>query len=635
MASATILNKLAQVRHRERLVRFLWGVARVLAVTLALLAVCCFADWLIDRWYDTPRWLLTSFLVVQCGVLGSLTLVLIALPVFKPLSNSTVAQWVEQAFPEFRHRLITAVELNRSHAAIAGMSPVLIAAVTKEAEQKAAKTNFGLAVDSRRLRWSAFVIAPVLLFVLLLVALAPLTVGELLSRQLLLPVEITRSVRFALQDVTTLPPDNLLNRDEPRLPHHDLHEPAICASGDAVAVHFKAAGAGNKDLRGTLRIRPEGGSTEDHELVWESDTPDGKAIFVAVVPPSSVKFTYKAWLGDARMRQEGQVEFEARPTVESQTARMILPAYCGLRSDGTRFEEEEQVKGEVLGLSGSSSVVTIQASKPLKKATLELLGPSQGGAPEQVLSATNMTLDAGKQTASCRFNLDARQTAYRILVWDQFGFANRVIPRRGIAQIPDEPPQVALLPEDDETEGAPVIYGKRLLVGYRTNSPAGLYAARFRYRIVHDRGESEREFQTLPLTEYNGSSDVGEFDLNRGLFAHIRDNDYQARVEFHALAERKKPGRVPDRREGGGRVIFETAKIPELKLGDRIEYYVEVLDTRPAHLEGRSEARIKEVVNAEQFAAWIKQKLREDQKLQELAARQGTVFDPQQPAPNR
>ncbi len=320
-AVTTILNKLAEVRRRERLLRLVWGTARVVAVALVLLALCCLADWLIDRWYDTPRLLLAAFLAGQLFVAAALTFLLVLLPTFKSLSDSTVATWIERTFPAFRHRLVTAVELNRSHAAIAGMSPELIAVVTREAEQKAATTNFGQAVDSRRLLWSAAVLCPVLLVLSVPVLLASRTVAELLARQLLLPVDITRSVRFELQDVTTLPPEALSVQDEVRVPHTDIHAPAICASGDAVEVRFQATGAVSKDTRGLLRIRPEGGEAEDHELVWEKTAADGKEIFLAKIPPSSVTFRYKAWLGDARLRQEGEVKFETRPTVEEPAGR--------------------------------------------------------------------------------------------------------------------------------------------------------------------------------------------------------------------------------------------------------------------------------------------------------------------------
>ena len=664
MAPATILNKLAQVRRRERLVCFVWGAARVFAVALLLLLLCCFADWLFDRWQDTPRSLLALFLLFQLVVGGGLTLLFVVLPMFTRLSDSTMATWVERTFPGFRHRLVTAVELNRAGARVRGMSPALIAAVTSEAEQKAAVTDFTRAVDARRLYWSAYVVFPVLFLVLLPVVIAPRTAGELLARELQLPIEITRSVRLELEDVSSLPPDNTVDRDEKREPHRNIHEPALCASGDRVALRFKVAGPVSTQTTGTIRIKPEDGPAEALPLAWEKDNFDGTATFVARVPASSMTFTYEArldndsWVGRqlgeqsprkwlppaARMREVGKVELESRPIVESQKAAILLPTYCGLRPDGTRFEEIRSAdnKGEVVGLSGSTAIVRIATNKPLKRAWLELLGPSQPGEPEQVLSTREMTLESSGQEATGRFDLDWQRDenkpmpqplAYRVLVWDTFGFANVARPRRGITQLPDEPPLVTLLPEDEDTAGAPVILNNRLLVGYRATSPAGLDSAFFCYRILRSREDPEAKFQKLPLTRYKASPDVGDFDLNRGLFEKILDKDYARNVEFHALVEKKNPGLVPDEREGGGREIFNLAPSLELKSGDRIEFYVEVLDKRPAHLAGQSETRVKEVVTREQFAVWAAAKLRESQQLSELEARQREVFDPSKPAP--
>src|SRR5579872_451886 len=343
MAPTTILNKLAEVRRRERLLRLVWGAARVVAVALALLVLCCLTDWLIDRWYDTPRSLLALCLFTQLLVAAGLAVLFVAWPMFQQLSDSTMASWVERAFPAFRHRLVTAVELNQPHAATAGMSPTLIAAVTQEAVRKAAATDFGRAVDARRLKWSGYVLAPVLLVVLVLLAIAPLTAAQLVGRQLLLPIDITRSVRFQLQDVTPLPEENASDRDEKRPPHTDINQAAVCASGDRVAIRFKAEGRVSEKTRGTLRIRPEGSAAEDIPLEWEGAAADGGgAIFVAKIPASSAEFTYTAWLGDARLRREGRVRFEARPTVESQKVVVLLPEYCGLRSDGTRFEQKTE-----------------------------------------------------------------------------------------------------------------------------------------------------------------------------------------------------------------------------------------------------------------------------------------------------
>ncbi len=111
---------------------------------------------------------------------------------------------------------------------------------------------------------------------------------------------------------------------------------------------------------------------------------------------------------------------------------------------------------------------------------LELLGPSQAGAPDQVLASKEMTLGDSGLEASGHFDLDPRETGYRIIIWDTVGFANRVIPRRGISQLPDEPPQVALLPErlggsseDNEVEGIPIPFGDRCRVAYRAAQQRG------------------------------------------------------------------------------------------------------------------------------------------------------------------
>src|SRR5439155_9729634 len=113
-----------------------------------------------------------------------------------------------------------------------------------------------------------------------------------------------------------------------------------------------------------------------------------------------------------------------------------------------------------------------------------------------------------------------------------------------------------------------------------------------------------------------------------GVFQNIRDDDDKAQIDFHAVEPPPElRDTVPGRREGGGRFDFQTGKIPGLKLGDKIEFYVEVLDNRAEHLVGRSESRVKEVVSAAQLLAWFKAKRQESEKLRDLEKRQSGVFD--------
>src|SRR5205807_6575328 len=118
-------------------------------------------------------------------------------------------------------------------------------------------------------------------------------------------------------------------------------------------------------------------------------------------------------------------------------------------------------------------------------------------------------------------------------------------------------------PEDYEAEGIPIILGKSIRIAYRARSAAGLHSARLRYRINED-----RDFITLPLTEYKASPDVGAFELDRGIFEKVRVGVLTAQIECHAVEVKAEDrDRVPPRREGGGRLHLQTANIPALKVG--------------------------------------------------------------------
>ena len=67
MVPRSILQQLARLRRRERWLATTWGAARWLAVVGLLLAACCLADWLIDRWQETPWSLRVAMLGLQAA----------------------------------------------------------------------------------------------------------------------------------------------------------------------------------------------------------------------------------------------------------------------------------------------------------------------------------------------------------------------------------------------------------------------------------------------------------------------------------------------------------------------------------------------------------------------------------------
>src|SRR5206468_3198739 len=100
----------------------------------------------------------------------------------------------EREIPEFGHRLVTALQLNRPGAKTQGMSPYLIQEVTREAGEMAGRHDLLKLVDYAPLRRAGLLLGPVLFAAAGFAALRPEVTVALLKRQALIPAEIPRSV---------------------------------------------------------------------------------------------------------------------------------------------------------------------------------------------------------------------------------------------------------------------------------------------------------------------------------------------------------------------------------------------------------------------------------------------------------
>jgi hypothetical protein len=648
MVPRSLQRQLNRLRRRERLLRLIWAVARCVAVFAVVLASACLIDFFVDLYRDTPRWLRLGLLGTQIALwLAGCAFVL--RQAARRLSDTQVSLWIEEKMPRLGHRLISAVQLNRAGAATEGMSPEMIAAVTRQAEEQAAATDFARVADTRRLKWMGQLLAPLALIALLLLALWPDTVRALLARQFLDDRPIPRSL--AIESTRT-------------------HQ--VWPAGEEGVLRFRVRGAFAEHLRGEVRIDTKDGDSERHELIFESRDDSGAATFLARVPPSSRDFSYRAWLKDGRTLELADVHFEPRPIVQRQRAWVLLPLLIGLKASGQPFEEPQKGADILYRLPGSAARVAIETQKPIVKATVEVLGPPHaladvkaGARAETVRRSVDLVVQDGGRTAEGTFSFQPgirpdflamlavgvgagcpvslpwpglvlatrgdplqTETAYRIVVRDEFGLENSDKPRRGIRTGPVEPPEVALLPEtlarkdagelteEDEIEGIPILLGQRVPLAYECRAVYGLSHANLRYRVIprtasrEDEGEaSEDDFRPLPLGTRRGAS-------GREFFA--------------------KPSEDPDTLggiEGGGRYDFDSAGIPDgkgglLKLqeGDRIQFYVEVFGRAdPDGVPGRSAIREKEVVNERDFWAWLERKEDHKERIRQLEERQHAV----------
>lgn len=647
MPAPQLLDRLSELAKAERNLRLLWGLARWLALLVAALAICCFTDWLIDIWYDTPSALrlLMRFGLIALAV--SFFYWWLTRPVLSGLDVETLALWVEERDAQYHHRLISAVQLGEPDADRSGMSAELIGAFTAEAESAASKARFTELLDTRRRVRSRYVF--VALSVIVLSAfLTGASLVVLLTRQLGSNERIPRSTYLEAKTVTLWP------------------------SGEPVTLRFLVSGRWSAEQKGAVEIFPEDQPAETYVLTFSEEGPtNGQAVFTATVPASSRPFTYRAWLGDGRTYELSHVTFTPRPILVSWEAWLQLPAYIGTRPDGKPYELG-QSKGDLQLIPGSSARIEVVTKTPIVEAVAELLGPivpdlganltfpvggvstpfllqaqqAQGWTPTTagplfMLHRYPLQLNAEGTAGSVTIELPFEASAYRIVVKDQNGFTNRPIPRRAITFKPDELPQVTLLPErfgsalpqsppleggaggvtdDLDLEGMPVPLGRPLRIAYRVKDDFVLDSARLGYRI------NEGEWQQLTLDEKSPPNAKSVFDVNTGTFKNSENSE---QIPFHAIPSSDAKSE-PGRGQGGGRFDFQTRAIPGLKLGDVLEYFIEVRDRHPDPLRppGRSPVRRKTIVTEAQFVEWVVQTLQQENRLRQLERQQRRVFEP-------
>jgi hypothetical protein len=600
----------------------MWGTARWLTLAGVVLTVACLIDWVVDLRQDTPRALREGMLVTQAGLWVLSALVLVLVPVLRRLSNNRLALFVEEKIPDLDHRLISAVQLNKPRADTRGMSPALIGVVTQEAEIRARALHFPRLADHRRLGWAAAVLAPLGIVAGLCFALWPDTMLALLARQLLDDCDIPRSVHLESRDGD----------------HVGL-------AGEELVLIFRASGANlSEDVQGEVRIDPQGQPSMSLPLVFKEESGDGVMLFETHVPPSIVDYSYKAWLRDGRLRHPYRVHIEAHPAIEEQQAWIRMPDWCGRRPNGQPYELERP-RGDIFALPGTSARVAIRTQKSVRQAIVEILTPVPDASPtyglplERVSRQREMVLDEEGTRAETLFDLRPDESGYRIKLVDQYGFTNVDPPRRDIRFQPDEPPRVTLLPEqfpsseneggaaeDYEVGGVPVPLGGNIRIGYTCSTPFGLGRAdqkprrtpRLQYRV------NEGPWSPLLLKEVGSTEKIGPFDPRTGAFARSKLLD---EVEYHAIPS-TDPDKFMGRLEGGGRFDFKTRAIRGLKVGDFIEFYLEVFDQNPDpnRAPGLSETRVKKVVTPGELESWVQQTLQEESYIRQIEGRQRGIF---------
>jgi hypothetical protein len=690
----TIYQQLYRWRLYEWLIRLGCGTAYWLCVMLIVLAAACALDWCIDRysgsqtWRDWRRssWLLwpadplatgeTPFWTVRCPLtLGQLVLAAllawawILRPVRHTPSIDDLAFQAEQAFPEFDHRLVTAVQLNRRSARTQGMSQALIAQLTQEAEQLATQRRFLTLLDTSRLSTAvAWVLPPVLCWSLFFLV-NPALARVLVLRQALLPLEIPR--RIHLENIT----------------------PEIWPVGAQVDVRLLVRGRYTPDMVGVLRLVPDEQPEEYYDLTFQSISDEGEAIFGIHLPPQSRDFSFQARLGDGRTTTPGRVRFEPPPQLAPEDPQqpplmteIELPEWLGRTPSGQPYVRRNQGwnRGDAIDvLPGSVLRIAARFNKPLVQAHLIPLLRTGAHSTTSLPPLPPLQWDSDRTAATWRLPVVDDLVAYRLQLEDHYGFRNPLPIQRNIRLWDDRPPVVELKPEStrdpdrNSPDWAPGVQARdfewdmplplngRIQVIYSAFSPAGISSAQIAYRVVprgipadaypedirriqhpHD-DPNGLVFQRLPLRPFTGDPHklgLGEFIPDLGKF---EKSGRFGEVEFYRLPS-EHPEQEPPGLTAGGCKNFEVAglqkRLPDgswapIEVGDTVELYVEVYDrlrdafpTKPRTPGYPREPKRKIVVTeadaelAFRLREQGRQRLRD--KLQQIAEDQANIFRP-------
>jgi hypothetical protein len=591
---AIIRNLLSRLRGRERFLGFAWAVARAVAVCVLLLILCCGLDWLIDRYSATPFAVRVLMLNLQV-LLAIAGLVLIALPLVKYWSDDALALWIEDRTPSLGHRLISAVQLNRAGAKTAGMSPELIAATTRQAEEQAAGVDLTQVCEGSRLKWAGMVLAPILLLAAGLYLAMPSLANILLSRQMLCDDEIPRRVHLKS---TTIP---------------------VWAVGEEGVIRIKATGLyDGEEPAGSVRVSPDVGASFTLPLKRDGEE------FIARVPPGDGSFAFRAWLADGRLHAPVTVRYAPRPVAQTVRAWVQLHPSINRRRDGSPYEEEQRGGDVQIRIDGSVVRVAITSQVPLASGQVVFQGVPGKGA--------KLSINSDGMGGECSFVPPADMTGYEVRLTSLDELESADPPKRTIRRVALEAPEVMLLGEtffkkgdrgtadDWEVEGIPVLEGERFRTDYRATHRYGLSHARMRFRVI-----------PLGAVEEGGSVDLDAFNLlplgpGRGAKGEVAP---QLQREFGTESS-DDPNALPAT-EGRGTYDFNVSSLPDgkggtmrLRKGDRIQFYIEVFSkAAPDGPPGRSVLREKEVVDEKGYFTWLERKddLKERTRALEESAR--------------
>ncbi len=441
--NSLLASKLGALRRRHVGVAVVTGLAMILVVSLELLAVMMFLDW----WLELPWSVQLLSLVAQAGVFTYLLLVLVVAPLIRQPDEEELALMVERAKPEFRSRLIAAVQLVRPGALAPNTSQSLISALVEETESLAKNSDFRQIVATDSLKLFGMMALAIPLLALAGILVGGETSGVLLRRVLLSTEAVPRKTRIVVQD------GNL-----------------VVGIGDTV--QLEASVQGIIPGHGRVEIKYRSRRTQEFALEQNRDRRDNYRRTIENVQDS---FTYRFFLGDG-VSQVFEVKAIPRPTVASIECEQEFPAYTGLKNVTRSL-------GDLTLLAGSTLKLKMAATKELQLGAIKLIG---------VESNVALSLDAGnRRDLAGQFVVPAMGLkGFQAHMLDLEGMESRDNAVYRIDVLPDKPPVIRITYPDRKEEL--VTRNATMLVGFDATDDFQIAKVRLKYKTESVDGGAEK-----------------------------------------------------------------------------------------------------------------------------------------------
>ena len=432
--SALLKGKIDALRRKHLLVALATGVAMAVAVSVELLALALFLDWLMEL----PWFIRLLSLILQLGVLGYISWQSILKPLLNQPDDDDVALMVEKAMPRFRSRLIASLQLTRPGGIPSGASPILVDSMVEETEAIAKSVDFKSIVSTERLvRIGALALTVTVLGVTGLL-FGRGTVNDLLKRAFLSNIPVPRKTRVIVQEG-----DKLVGR------------------GDNVRLEAFAEGV--LPNHGRVEVKYRSRRLQEYPL---EQNRENKRHFARTIENVQDSFSYVIYLNDGQS-QSFNVKAIPRPTVATVDCTQEFPAY-------TKLKPVRRSLGDLSLLAGSKLHLKIVATKDIKTAAISFVGLDQ-------IIPVQITKGQPRELVG-EFNVPAKGlTGFTIQMLDTDNMESHDTAVYRVDVLPDKAPVARITYPDRKEELITSI--ATMIVGIEASDDFEIAKVRLRYKV--------------------------------------------------------------------------------------------------------------------------------------------------------